>query len=94
MSKDVIHDFCIPNMRVAQDAIPGSIIPLWFIPVKTGTYEIVCAQLCGANHSKMAAKMFVTSQTEYDGWFKEATDLQHPKKAAAAPAAAPAAAAK
>jgi hypothetical protein len=32
MSKDVIHDFCIPNMRVAQDAIPGSIIPLVVCP--------------------------------------------------------------
>ena len=22
MSKDVIHDFCIPNMRVAQEDVP------------------------------------------------------------------------
>jgi hypothetical protein len=42
----------------------------------------------------MAAKMTVGSQTEFDAWFKETTDLQHPKKAATAPAAAPAAAAK
>ncbi len=32
MSKDVIHDFCIPNMRTMEDAIPGAIIPLWFTP--------------------------------------------------------------
>lgn len=69
MSKDVIHDFCIPNMRVAQDAIPGTTIPLWFIPVKTGTYEIVCAQLCGNNHSAMKATLVVESEADYKKWF-------------------------
>ncbi|MCE0523063.1 MAG: hypothetical protein LV480_09150 [Methylacidiphilales bacterium] len=69
MSKDVIHDFCIPNMRVAQDAIPGSHIPAWFIPVKTGTYEIVCAQLCGNNHSLMKATLVVQSDADYKKWF-------------------------
>ena len=26
-------------MRIASDAIPGSLIPMWFKPIKTGTYE-------------------------------------------------------
>ena len=46
-SKDVIHSVAIQAMRIGQDAIPGSEIPIWFKPVKVGTYEIVCAQLCG-----------------------------------------------
>jgi cytochrome c oxidase subunit 2 len=75
MSKDVIHDFCIPNMRVAQDAIPGSIIPLWFIPIKTGTYEIVCAQLCGSNHAYMRGTLVVESQADYEKWFNETAKL-------------------
>jgi cytochrome c oxidase subunit 2 len=75
MSKDVIHDFCIPNMRVAQDAMPGSIIPLWFIPVKTGTYEIVCAQLCGNNHSLMKATLVVDTEADYKKWFDETAKL-------------------
>lgn len=75
MSKDVIHDFCIPNMRVAQDAIPGSIIPMWFIPVKTGTYEIVCAQLCGDNHSLMKGTLVVESEADYKKWFDETAKL-------------------
>ena len=29
-SKDVIHSFDIPTMRVKQDAIPGMEIPIWF----------------------------------------------------------------
>ncbi len=79
MSKDVIHDFCIPNMRVAQDAIPGSIIPLWFIPVKTGSYEIVCAQLCGNNHSLMKATLVVDTEADYEKWFNETAKLSGAK---------------
>ena len=29
-SKDVIHSFAIPTMRVKQDSIPGMEIPVWF----------------------------------------------------------------
>jgi len=79
MSKDVIHDFCIPNMRVAQDAIPGSVIPLWFVPIKTGTYEIVCAQLCGSNHSLMKGTLVVDSEADYKKWFNETAKLSGAK---------------
>lgn len=34
-SKDVIHSFGIPLLRVKQDAIPGQLIPVWFKPVET-----------------------------------------------------------
>jgi cytochrome c oxidase subunit 2 len=79
MSKDVIHSFCIPNMRVAQDAIPGTIIPTWFIPVKTGTYEIVCAQLCGNGHSTMRGTLVVDSEADYKKWFDETAKLSGAK---------------
>jgi cytochrome c oxidase subunit 2 len=87
MSKDVIHDFCIPNMRVAQDAIPGAIIPMWFVPVKTGTYEIVCAQLCGNQHSAMRGTLVVDSEADYKKWYADTMNLLHPKTAAASPPA-------
>jgi cytochrome c oxidase subunit 2 len=34
-TKDVIHSFNIPFMRVKQDALPGKIIPVWFKPIKS-----------------------------------------------------------
>lgn len=34
-SKDVIHSFGIPLLRVKQDVIPGQLIPVWFTPVET-----------------------------------------------------------
>jgi cytochrome c oxidase subunit 2 len=69
MSKDVIHDFCVPNMRTMEDAIPGAIIPLWFTPVKTGTYDVVCAQLCGSGHALMHATLVVDTAADYKKWY-------------------------
>ncbi|MEI9896388.1 MAG: hypothetical protein WDN28_21630 [Chthoniobacter sp.] len=88
-SRDVIHSFALQHMRMAQDAIPGSRVPIWFRPIRTGEFEIVCAQLCGSGHYGMRGKMIVESQADFDAWQKEQSGLQHP--AAAAPAAAPAA---
>lgn len=58
-SKDVIHSFSLPVMRVKQDAIPGMRIPVWFEAKKTGNYEVACAQLCGNNHYTMKALMSI-----------------------------------
>ena len=74
-SKDVIHNFCLPSMRIAQDAIPGQIIPMWFKPVKTGSYEVVCGQLCGLGHSAMKGLLVVDTPDDYQAWLKERVEL-------------------
>jgi len=74
-SKDVIHNFCLPSMRMAQDAIPGQIIPMWFKPIKKGTYEIVCGQLCGYGHYSMKGMFVVDDPAEYQAWLKERAEL-------------------
>lgn len=70
-SKDVIHAFSIPVMRVKQDAIPGSRIALSFTPTRTGRTEIACAQLCGLGHYRMRAFLTVESEEEFAAWFEE-----------------------
>ena len=91
-SKDVIHSFSLKHMRMCQDAIPGSKIPMWFRPIREGEYEIVCAQLCGAGHYSMKAMLYCVDQKKFDEWFADQNKLQHPDAAPAAPApAAPAA---
>jgi cytochrome c oxidase subunit 2 len=90
-SKDVIHGFQLQHMRISQDAIPGARIPAWFRPIKKGTYEIVCSQLCGAGHYAMKAMMMVEDQSEFDSWMKDAIQLQHPELATGAVPTAPAA---
>jgi cytochrome c oxidase subunit 2 len=87
-SKDVIHSVAIQAMRIGQDAIPGSEIPIWFKPVKVGTYEIVCAQLCGAGHYGMRGTLVVDTDADYKGWLDDMEKLNAPAPAPAAAAAA------
>jgi cytochrome c oxidase subunit 2 len=73
-SKDVIHSFRVPAMRVTQDAIPGMRIPTWFQPTKPGTYQIYCAQLCGNGHASMAGgRLVVQSRADFDKWLASKT---------------------
>lgn len=70
-SKDVIHSFGLPVMRVKQDAIPGMEVAVHFTPVKTNgdeRWEIACAQLCGLGHYRMRGFLTVLEQAEYDEW--------------------------
>jgi cytochrome c oxidase subunit 2 len=70
-SKDMIHNFYVPELRIQQDIVPGIDIPLHFTATKTGRWEIVCTQLCGLGHYSMKAYLEVKSQTEYDDWLKQ-----------------------
>ena len=76
-SKDVIHSFALWEMRVKQDAIPGMMFPVWFIPTMSSAemmeehghgFEIGCAQLCGNSHYSMRGQMTVHTQAEFDTW--------------------------
>ena len=67
--------FRLPHMRIAQDAIPGQIIPMWFKPIKTGTYEVICGQLCGLGHYGMKGTLVVDTPADYQAWLKERVEL-------------------
>lgn len=74
-SKDVIHGLAIVPMFAQQDAIPGSEIPMWFIPEKTGEWNVVCAQLCGAGHAQMVAYVNCVEQEEFTEWYSSQNAL-------------------
>ena len=73
-SKDVIHSFKIPVMRITQDVIPGMEIPVWFEAKDTGEFQIGCAQLCGLSHYRMRGFVTVYSDSEYERWQIEAAE--------------------
>jgi cytochrome c oxidase subunit 2 len=73
-SRDVIHSFFVPYFRLKQDAVPGMAIPVWFEATKEGTYDLVCAELCGWGHYKMAGRVRVVSRAAYDAWMKKMTE--------------------
>ena len=70
-SKDVIHSFFVPNLRLKQDAVPGRDILVWFEATKPGKYELPCAELCGFGHSGMKGWLYVDTPEEYEKWLKE-----------------------
>jgi cytochrome c oxidase subunit 2 len=68
-SKDVIHGFYLPVLRVKQDAIPGMTIPIWFEAAKPGKdFEIACAQLCGLAHYRMLGRLIIDTPEEFAAW--------------------------
>ena len=85
-SKDVIHNFKLPELRVSQDAIPGMVIPVHFTATSTseeflkttvGTkregkgLEIACAQLCGLGHYRMKGYVTIHEEDDYQAWLDE-----------------------
>jgi cytochrome c oxidase subunit 2 len=67
-SKDVVHSFTLPQMRVKQDTIPGTVQPVWFTPTERGEWEIACSQLCGLAHYRMKGIYRVQTSDEFAGW--------------------------
>jgi len=63
-SKDVIHDFWVPQLRFKQDLVPGMEIKVHFTANKVGKYELACAELCGQLHFKMKSFMLVVPEEE------------------------------
>jgi cytochrome c oxidase subunit 2 len=70
-SKDVIHDFWVPQLRFKQDLVPGMMIRVHFTALTPGKYELACAELCGQLHFKMRSYLLVLPENEH----KELTSL-------------------
>jgi cytochrome c oxidase subunit 2 len=63
-SKDVIHNFWVPQLRFKQDLVPGMEIKVHFTANKVGKYELACAELCGQLHFKMRSFMLVLPEAD------------------------------
>ena len=70
-SKDTLHSFFLPNLRLKQDAVPGMTLDFWLRPTKLGEFEIACSQLCGFGHFGMRGLFQVVTQQEFDKWLSE-----------------------
>ena len=53
---DVLHDFWVPAFRLKTDAVPGLTTQIRLTPDRFGSYDVVCAELCGLGHSTMRAE--------------------------------------
>ncbi|MBL4836803.1 MAG: cytochrome c oxidase subunit II [Kordiimonadaceae bacterium] len=70
-SLDVLHDFYVPQFRAKMDLVPGMVTYFWFTPTLPGSYEILCAELCGLGHSDMRSLVVVDEPGDYQAWLSE-----------------------
>lgn len=76
MSKDVIHDFWVPDFRMKIDAVPGITTNYRVTPRDPGAigdHEIVCAELCGLGHAFMRQTAHVLSKADFQKWVQKVT---------------------
>ncbi|WP_159588608.1 cytochrome c oxidase subunit II [Chelativorans xinjiangense] len=91
-SIDVLHDFYVPEFRAKMDMVPGMVTYFWFTPTRTGTFEVLCAELCGTGHSYMRGMVAVETEEDYLAWLEGQStfaDLSAPQKLGAAEEAGP-----
>ncbi|MBA3324119.1 MAG: cytochrome c oxidase subunit II [Rhodobacteraceae bacterium] len=70
-SIDVLHDFYVPEFRAKMDMVPGMITYFWFTPTRTGTFEVLCAELCGVGHGFMRGIVMVDTEEDYVAWLQD-----------------------
>ncbi len=70
-SRDVIHSFFAPGLRVKWDAVPGMVTYLWFNTHTRGEYVFTCTEYCGLLHSGMYGKIRVVSADEFRRWLED-----------------------
>jgi cytochrome c oxidase subunit II len=70
-SIDVLHNFYVPEFRAKMDMVPGQVSYFWLIPTRTGTFEVLCAELCGVGHPQMRGIVVIDKEGDYQAWLQE-----------------------
>ena len=72
-SVDVLHNFYVPEFRAKMDMVPGMITYYWMEPTRVGTYDVLCAELCGTGHAYMRGTVLIDTDEDYALWISEQT---------------------
>lgn len=67
-SKDVLHNFTVPQFRVKMDLVPGMETHMWLEPTEVGEYEVLCEELCGIAHHAMRGRVIVDEPADFRAW--------------------------
>jgi cytochrome c oxidase subunit 2 len=69
-SIDVLHDFYVPEFRAKMDMVPGTVTYFWLTPTRTGTFDVLCFELCGVGHYAMRSKVVVEEASAHQTWLE------------------------
>lgn len=72
-SKDVLHNFAVPQFRVKMDMVPGMVTHFWFTATRTGVYDVLCMELCGIGHYAMRGRVVVDTTADFFQWLGSQT---------------------
>jgi cytochrome c oxidase subunit 2 len=75
-SKDVLHDFYVPEFRAKMDLVPGIVTYFWLTPTVKGQFGILCAELCGVGHHEMRGTVVVDSPADFDKWLSQQASFE------------------
>ena len=67
-SRDVLHNFGVAELRIKMDMVPGQVTYAWFTPIRTGTFDLLCEELCGIGHFAMRGRVVVDEPAAYEAW--------------------------
>lgn len=67
-SIDVLHDFYVPEFRAKMDMVPGTVTYFWLTPTRTGTFDVLCFELCGVGHYAMRSRVVVEEAGAHQAW--------------------------
>jgi cytochrome c oxidase subunit 2 len=71
-ANDVLHSFWVPQFAQKQDLVPGTEQTLVITPNQTGSWPVICTELCGLGHSLMRSQAIVMTKAEFDTWRENA----------------------
>ena len=75
-SIDVLHNFYVPQFRGKMDMVPGMITFYWLTPIRTGDFEVLCAEYCGTGHYAMRGRVLVDEKKDYSNWLAKQVSFE------------------
>ncbi len=60
----------MPQLSQKQDAVPGQFNSLVVTPTRTGTFPVICTELCGLGHALMRSHVDILTEAKFDAWLK------------------------
>lgn len=70
-SRDVLHNYTVPQFRAKMDMVPGMVSYMWIEPTRTGVFDVLCEQYCGLGHHIMRAQIEVMEPADYEQWLDQ-----------------------
>jgi len=77
-SNDVIHSFWSPELSQKQDAVPGQHNTIVVTPTRTGTFPVICTELCGLGHALMRSHVTILTADAFSRWLKSGGQTKGP----------------